>query len=370
MSSAVLIQPDTAFLRDVIASGGGDLKKCFQCATCSVVCEMSSDEAPFPRKQMIEAQWGLKEQLLGDPALWLCHDCGTCTTQCPRGARPGDVLGAVRNKAIQQFAFPGFLGRLVASPKTWPLLYLLPMLIFMAIAVWAPKGPSTPRLEFANVFPIPVLEPLFFAVAGFVLLAFGIGLSRCVSAIRSHGATGKIPSRLLTAIWEIMTNERLKACDKENWSLGHLLTMWGFLGLAAVGTATGIGTMIGILRTPLALLSPLKILANASALVILAGSLILLRERIGHTEDNEKSRSTYFDWFFLLTLTGVALTGIVSEIMRLAQFGLLMYSIYYVHLVLIFALFLYAPYSKFAHLAYRTVALAAAEPWRPKAVIG
>ena len=55
-----------------------------------------------------------------------------------------------------------------------------------------------------------------------------------------------------------MTNERLKACDKENWSLGHLLTMWGFLGLAAVGTATGIGTMIGILRTPLALLSPLK----------------------------------------------------------------------------------------------------------------
>ena len=62
----------------------------------------------------------------------------------------------------------------------------------------------------------------------------------------------------------------------------------------------------------------------------------------------------------------MALTGIVSEIMRLAQFGLLMYLIYYVHLVLIFALFLYAPYSKFAHLAYRTVALAAAEPWRAK----
>jgi len=369
VSEAVLIQPDTAFIRDVMASGGGDLKKCYQCATCSVVCDMSSDEAPFPRRQMIEAQWGLKGELLGDPALWLCHNCGTCTTQCPRGARPGDVLGALRNKAIQQFAFPRFLGRLVASPMAWPVLYLLPMLIFVAIALSAPKGSSKPRMEFANVFPIPVLEPLFFAVSGFVLLAFGKGLSRCVRAIRAHRSTGTIPSGLLPAIWEILTNERLKACNKQNWSLGHLLTMWGFLGLAVVGTATGVGTMIGILRTPLALLNPLKILANASALVILVGSLILLRERIhGQSDRSEKSRSTYFDWFFLLTLAGVALTGIVSEIMRLAQFGLLMYSIYYVHLVLIFTLFLYAPYSKFAHLAYRTVALAAAEPWRPKAV--
>ena len=188
MAEAVLIQPDTSFIRDVVAAGGGDLKKCYQCATCSVVCELSPEESPFPRKQMIEAQWGLKAQLLGDPAIWLCHNCGDCTTQCPRGAHPSEVLGALRSVAIQNFAFPKFMGRLVASRKALALLFLLPTLIFLAIAEWAPKGQPTPHLEFANVFPIPVLEALFFTVSGFVLLAFGVGLNRCIRATKALGA--------------------------------------------------------------------------------------------------------------------------------------------------------------------------------------
>jgi quinone-modifying oxidoreductase, subunit QmoC len=361
-AQGIVIQPDTAFLREVMAAGGGDLKKCYQCATCSVVCELSPEESPFPRKQMIEAQWGLKAQLLGDPAVWLCHNCGDCTTQCPRGAHPSEVLGALRSVAIQKFAFPNFMGRLVASRKALPLLFLLPTVIFLAIAGWAPKGPPTPHLEFANVFPIPVLEALFFSVSGFVVLAFGVGLNRCIRATKATSAIGKIAPGLVPALKQILTHERFWSCDMKNWSLGHLLTMWGFVGLAVVGTVTGIGTMVGVLRTPLALTSGLKIFANLSAVVILCGGVLLLVERV--RDPIKRVASNYFDWFFLLTLVGVALTGILAELLRLAQFAALMYPVYFVHLVLIFTLFLYAPYSKFAHLAYRTVAVAGAGPWR------
>lgn len=138
--------------------------------------------------------------------------------------------------------------------------------------------------------------------------------------------------------------------------------VWGFVALAGVGTVTGVGTMIGVMQTPLALGSLIKILANAAAIVILSGGIILLVERL--TDADKRRASTSFDWFFLSVLTAVALTGVLSEVLRLAQAAALMYTVYYVHLVLVFALFLSAPYSKFAHFLYRTVALASVAPKR------
>ena len=61
MGNPILVEPDTELIRDVMEAGGGDLKKCFQCATCAATCSLSPDEGAFPRKQMLLAQWGLKE---------------------------------------------------------------------------------------------------------------------------------------------------------------------------------------------------------------------------------------------------------------------------------------------------------------------
>jgi quinone-modifying oxidoreductase subunit QmoC len=346
MADAIAIQPDKDFLKRVLASGGGDLKKCYQCATCAVVCELSPEGSPFPRKQMIEAQWGLKDRLVSDPAIWLCHNCGECTEQCPRGARPGDVFGALRREAIRHFAFPHFLGAWVANPKALPLLFLIPILIFTAMVLWAPKPVPAPPFEFGSLFPISALEPLFFAVSGFALLAFLVGIVRFARGLPENGPREGYSQALV----EIASNRRFGTCGDSSMRTAHLLAMWGFIGLAVVGTVTGIGTMIGVLRTPLALASPLKIFANLCALVALAGMTLLEFRRYRKT-------GTYFDWFLISTLGGVVLTGILSELLRLAH-AAVMYPMYFVHLVLVFSLLLYAPYSKFAHLAYRTVAMA------------
>jgi quinone-modifying oxidoreductase subunit QmoC len=357
MAASAAIQPDPAFLRRLLASGAGDLKKCYQCAACSVACDLSEDDAPFPRKQMLEAQWGLKDRLMADPAIWECHNCGKCTEQCPRGARPGDVFGAIRAEAIRNFAFPRFLGAWVASPKALPMLFLLPALIFAAIALWAPKPFPAVPFRFGSVFPASALEPLFYAVSVFALAAFVVGVARFARALGGQGMLGKLPGTLS----EIALHRRFVKCDDPSMRWAHLLTFGGFAGLAAVGAAAGIGTMAGLLHTPLALMSPIKIFANLSAAAALLGVTLLLIRRAG--DSKRRAASAYFDWFFLATLAGVVATGIASESLRLARAGA-MYGVYFAHLVLAFALLLYAPYSKFAHLAYRTMALAGSKKSR------
>jgi len=365
MAEAMTVRPDVGFIKEVLCTGGGDLKKCYQCATCSVVCTLSEEGRPFPRKQMIEAQWGLKDRLLGDPAIWLCHNCGDCSTRCPRGARPGDVFGALRNQAIQHFAFPGFLARLAAKPAGLLALLAIPTLLFGVMMALSPER-ETEVLEFASEFPLPWLEILFFTVAGLVTLGFGVGVARFVKALRAHGAEGSLLGGLVPTVVEILAHKRFKECGKErNRYWGHLLTLWGFAGLAFMGTVVGLGTMAGFMHTPLPFLDPtrpmesfFKIFANVCAVVILAGLVILLADRLGDAE--KRKNSTYFDWLFLLCLTGVVFTGILSQGLRLANAAAVMFPVYYVHLVLIFILFLFAPYTKFAHMVYRTVAMAAA----------
>ncbi len=354
------IHPDVGFIREVTRSGGADLKKCFQCATCSVACSLSPEDRPFPRKQMIEAQWGLKERVLADPAIWLCHNCGDCTKLCPRGARPGDVFGALRRQAIQHFAWPAFMGRVVNNPKALVVLVLIPVLLFGLQWMWGPEARSVHagEMEFANEYPLTLLETLFFTISALVVAAFAVAMSRFVKALRAQGARGPILAGLAPALKEILAHRNFSNCGAEKgryW--GHLLVFWGFLGLAIVGTVIGFGVMAGAMHTPLEQTNPLKIFANASALVILSGIVILVWDRV--SDPVKRAHSTYFDWFLITVLGGIVLTGFASQIFRELQWTL-MYPVYFVHLVLIFMLFVYAPYSKLAHLAYRTVAMAAA----------
>lgn len=127
MSERVQVGTDLEFVRYLKENGGETMKKCFQCATCSVVCELSPKEYAFPRKEMIQASWGLKDKLMSDPDIWLCHGCMDCSLQCPRSARPADLMGALRSYVYRAYAYPKFLGDALASPKALPGLFIAAM---------------------------------------------------------------------------------------------------------------------------------------------------------------------------------------------------------------------------------------------------
>ncbi|MEK7838995.1 MAG: hypothetical protein AAB328_13555, partial [candidate division NC10 bacterium] len=74
--------------------------------------------------------------------------------------------------------------------------------------------------------------------------------------------------------------------------------------------------------------------------------------------DGERvGKSTYSDWLFLVVLGSTTLTGFLCQILRLADARGAAYPMYVVHLVFVFVLLVYIPYSKFSHLVYRTTAM-------------
>lgn len=360
--TAHMIESDIDFIRDVAKLGGGSLKKCFQCATCSVVCSLSSDDKPFPRKEMIWAQWGLKDKLLSDPDVWRCYQCGDCTVYCPRGAKPGEVMGAVRNYSFKNYAVPKFMGKILSSPKYLPLLFAVPVLLFLLVlqsigALSAvPAGPIS-FTRFDNY-----VDVIFIAVSVLVLLAIGTGISRFwknMDRNNAHGArygkTGILNSIVLAAA-EVLTHKNFKKCDANNIRYtGHLATFYGFMALFVVTAIVFIGDRVFHMALPMSQTNPVKILANLGAVALIIGCAIAFYNRLVRTK--QSGESYYYDWLFLGVLSLIGLTGLFTEIVRLAGIAPVAYWSYFVHLVFVFSLIAYFPYSKFAHLLYRFVAI-------------
>lgn len=67
--------------------------------------------------------------------------------------------------------------------------------------------------------------------------------------------------------------------------------------------------------------------------------------------------SSWYDWYLLGIIWLVAVTGILSQVFRLADAIQPAFVVYYLHLVFVWMLFAYLPWSKLGHFVYRTAAL-------------
>ncbi|MBW1956301.1 MAG: heterodisulfide reductase, partial [Deltaproteobacteria bacterium] len=68
--------------------------------------------------------------------------------------------------------------------------------------------------------------------------------------------------------------------------------------------------------------------------------------------------SNYWDWYLVGLVLALGATGLLTEMTRLGGLAGLSVFLYIIHLMLVWCLFAYTPFSKLAHLVYRTVAMA------------
>ncbi|HET8538555.1 MAG TPA: quinone-interacting membrane-bound oxidoreductase complex subunit QmoC [Anaeromyxobacter sp.] len=357
--SATVLSPARGFRAELLRRGGGDAARCFQCATCSSVCDLTTSESAFPRRQMLWAQWGLADRLAGDPSIWLCHQCNDCTARCPRDASPGDAMQVIRALVIEHLGAPGFVARLVGRARTtWPVLLGAPI-VFWALYIGLVSGFAVPRtpLVYADLVPVWMIYSVFLPAGAFTLLAAFVGARRTWRAWgEASPRSGGLLAGLAGIVADVLVHRRFQRCEaarpRKN---GHLLLLWGFLGALLTTTLLGIQMDVFGLKTPLPQGHYIKLIGNASAVLLVVGLALLVANR---TRGQGAGRTRAFDAFFLTLVAMVVLSGVGAELGRLFLPPAAALALYVVHLGTVLSLFLTFPFSKFAHALYRTLAMA------------
>ena len=134
-----------------------------------------------------------------------------------------------------------------------------------------------------------------------------------------------------------------------------------FFGFVAAAIATTFGVLyIDILgqHGPFTLSYgfPIKLFGNIGAIGIIVGIGMMMSNRFKNAEKLNGSGS-YFDWLLIGVILAIGLSGFLAQLLRMAGVGAIAYPMYYIHLVTVFALFIYLPFSKLAHMFYRSAAM-------------
>ncbi len=76
---------------------------CFTCGECSSACPIACERSVFdPRSLFRMFNLGLIDELLENPSIWLCIDCGRCTEACSQLVDGREIIRRLRKVALQR----------------------------------------------------------------------------------------------------------------------------------------------------------------------------------------------------------------------------------------------------------------------------
>jgi quinone-modifying oxidoreductase, subunit QmoC len=355
-------QPTAAALLSRYCADSASLMSCLQCGMCTASCNLAEEGSLFPRRQMTFLQFGQEEKLAADPNIWLCFNCTDCSSRCPANARPGRIMAAIRQIVIERYSRPPFVGRLVNDPRNLPLVFLVPaFLLLAALAIGGSFRPSMSPVRYATMFPHLTLNLFFVTATSLAAISAFSGASRAWTAFAGEPLwrvdLGHLIPALGSAVREILAHRKFSEC--EQFPLGrwaHVAVFYGFLTLFTLAGLVAMLIRFGV-RYPFPVLHPVKIFGNLAGVLVIWGTVYFLYQRRRASANNDPS--SWFDWMLLLSLLLLTVTGMLTELFRYTDIAVLAYPTYFVHLVLAFVLLVGLPYSKLAHIVYRTLALTA-----------
>jgi len=359
---------DPGLSRTISKYGAADFSSCYNCGNCTAVCALTARDANFPRIFLRYGSLGMKRELLASPEPWLCYACGECSAACPRDAGPGDFMAAARRFAIAHHE-PTGLTRLIFTSNRFSIFFSLTLAVALGLFMFTLKPENPVARWIFEWLPFNVIHDMGVVIMALTALSAVIGMARMARGLFAGMPRLKHP---LAAAWTAMKSvvielgvmRRHRKCvdDREPffrnrrailqpWFV-HWSIMWGFLTLLSA-------TILDFLFKDPALTTwwPTRIIGTIGGLFLMYGTSVALVYRIrGVARQYRNSRLA--DWMLLGSLWLAGLTGFWMEVVVMGDFastsGMV---VFLVHTVISMEMVLLFSFSKFAHAAYRPLAL-------------
>ena len=305
----------------------------------------------------------------------LCHDCRACYYACmytpPHefAINIPQLLSGVRIATYRHWSWPAVLARSFTERRIgYSLAGVVAALVLVAsLLLVSPNEMFALHLgpgAFYEVIPylamvIPAVTLFVYAI--FVWLKGGAQYwKETGGALRRPGGVKALATPIANAFGLRYLKGGGPGCfyPEERPSMArrvyHALTFWGFLSAFLSTTLASIYQEFFHRLPPYALTSAPVIFGSVGGVALILGTGGLLWFKMRSDPAPAGAGAAGLDYAFLLTLGFTALTGMLTLIFR-ATAG--MGTLLVIHLALVAALFITAPYGKFVHFVYRSLAL-------------
>jgi hypothetical protein len=309
-------------------------------------------------------QLGLKDQLLESTDPWLCYYCGDCSSECPRGAEPGEMMMGMRRWLTAQYDMTGQATRLYTSTRaaiiSVVLWMLFPLVALLALHYFDYASVVTSEVQLNEFAPVEIIWwGSHFYGAWLALVLFSGGFRMYRKVMRNENLKGKIPLKtyfqeLKVLILNFTTQKEWRDCKKANrrW-LKHFLLVTGYATMLVMVIA-----FLWWFQTDeiYPIWHPQRWIGYYATFVLMVFSADMLISRMRKKEQIHKfSHKT--DWYFPVFIFLVSFTGILVHIFRYAEMPWPTYITYTIHLMIAAAMLsTEVGIGKWTHLLYRPLA--------------
>ena len=163
---------------------------------------------------------------------------------------------------------------------------------------------------------------------------------------RKYLGFGKLASLFSSELVNGVVVERNVITDSKARWLSHFLVFWGFIGLAIATVWDDVFYHQGTLPPPFSLQNPGNIIGNIAGAMAIVGATMMLGRYLFVQKFKENRKG---DTIFFVILYIALLTGFATEFTRFSGSTVPANASYLIHLAIVGALFISAPFTHFFH---------------------